>query len=73
LTFSSGLPPIFFNVRFPENIMFAKADEADEEVQNCESFVYDWMKSQQLQTYCSMRVRIRACSDCGLMDFKVSL
>ena len=74
LNFSSGLPPIFFNVRFPENSIFINANhEPDEDdVQNCESFAYDWIKSEQLQTSCSMRVRIRACSDCGLMDFKVS-
>jgi hypothetical protein len=67
---------MLLNVRFPDNNMFIKADEADEEddVQNRESFslAYDWIKSQQVQTSCSMRVRIRACSDCGLMHFKVS-
>jgi hypothetical protein len=31
LIFSSGPPPIFFNVRFPENSMFTKANEADED------------------------------------------
>src|SRR6267154_1433516 len=73
LIFPSGPPPIFFNVRFPKNTTFTKANETDEvDVQNCESFAYDWIKSQQLQTSCSMRVRIRICSDCGLMDFKVS-
>ena len=41
-------------------------------VQNRESFVYDWMKSLQLQTSRSMRVRISACFELGLMDFKVS-
>ncbi len=35
--------------------MFTKANEADEDdVQNCESFAYDWIKSQQVQTSCSM-------------------
>src|SRR6266849_6454804 len=60
LIFPSGAPAIFFNARFPENTMFTKANEADEDdVQNCESFAYDWIKSQQVQTSCSMRVRIR--------------
>ncbi len=69
----SGPPTVFFNVRFPENATFTKADEVYEDnVQNCESLVYDWIKSQQLQTSCNMRARIRACSDCGLMDFRVS-
>ncbi len=69
----SGPSPIFFNVRFPENTTFTNANQADEDnVQNCEFLAYDWIKSQQLQTSCSMRVRIRACSDCGLMDFRVS-
>src|SRR6267154_6211691 len=73
LIFSSGPQPIFFNVRFPENTMITKSNEADgDDVQNCESFAYDWIKSQQLQTSCSMELRIRSCSDCGLMDFKVS-
>jgi hypothetical protein len=50
--------------------MFTKANETDQDdVQNCESFAYDWIKSQQLPTSCSMRVRIRACSDSGLMVF----
>ena len=71
----SGPPPMLSNVRFPENSMFTKADEAvEDDVQN-ESLAYDWIKSQQVQTSCSMRVRIRACSDFGLMDFinKMSL
>jgi len=64
---------MFFNARFPENVTFTKANQVDEDnVQNCESLAYDWIKSQQLQTSCSMRVRIRACCDCGLMDFRVS-
>ena len=61
---------MFVNVRFPENGKFAKADEADEDdVQNSGNFRYDWIKSQQVPTSCSMTVRIRACSDFGLMDF----
>jgi hypothetical protein len=65
----------YIECALPCNNMFTKANEADEDdVQNRESFslAYDWIKSQQVQTSCSMRVRIRACSDCGLMDFKVS-
>jgi hypothetical protein len=31
LIFSSGPPPIFFNVRFPENSRFTKANEAYED------------------------------------------
>src|SRR6266702_1669073 len=41
-------------------------------LQNPESFAYDWIKSLQLQTSCSMRVRILACLESGLMDFTVS-
>ena len=73
MIFPSGPLPKFFDVRFPGNHMFTKTNEADDDdIQNCESFAYDWIKSQQLQTSCNMRVRIRACSDAGLMDFKVS-
>ena len=68
LIFFSAPPAVFFNVRFPEYWMFTKGSEAgQDDVQNCESFAYDWMK--QLQTSSSMRVRIRACSDSGLMNF----
>ena len=42
LILSSVPSPIFFNVRFPENSMFTKADGAGEDnVQNCESNAYD--------------------------------
>jgi hypothetical protein len=55
LTFFSGPPSIFFNVRFPGNSMFTNADETDEDdVQNCGSFAYDWIKSQQLPTSSSI-------------------
>jgi hypothetical protein len=65
---------MFVNVRFPESSMFAKANEADEDdVHNCGYFAYDRIKWQQAPTSFSMTVRIRACSDFGLMDFKVSL
>src|SRR6266571_6821741 len=66
-------PPTFFNVRFPKNHAFTPANEEDKDnIQNCESFAYDWIKSPQLQTSCSMRVRISACLESGLMDCKVS-
>jgi hypothetical protein len=55
LILSPGPSPIFFNVRFPENSMFTKAHETDEDdVQNCGSFAYDWIKSQQVPTSCSI-------------------
>ncbi len=58
---STGLP-VFFNIRFPENRMFTSATEiGNNYVQNCESFAYDWIKSQQLQTCCNMSVRTCAC------------
>ena len=70
LNFFSAPPVVFFNVRFPENWVFTKDSGADQDdVQNCESFAYDWIKSQQLQTSSSMTVRIRDCSDSGMMDF----
>src|SRR6266571_73566 len=66
-------PPTFFNVRFPKNHTFTPANGEDgDNIQNCESFAYDWIKSLQLQTSRSMRVRISACLESGLMDFKVS-
>ena len=70
LILSSGPSPIFINVRFPENSVFTKADETDkDDVQNCWSFAYDWMKSQQVPTSFSISASICACSDSGLMDF----
>src|SRR6266704_682686 len=66
-------PPIFFNVRFPKNHMFTPANREDEDnIQNHESFAYDWIKSLQLQTSRSIVVRISACLELGLMDFRVS-
>src|SRR6266702_4173790 len=71
--FFSVPPSISFNARIPESSTFTLANEVGEDnVQNRESFAYDWIKSQQLQTSCSMRVRIWACLDSGLIDFKVS-
>src|SRR6266702_3344534 len=67
-------PPTFFNVRIPENRTLTPANGVDEDnLQNPESLAYDWIKSPQLQTSCSMRARIWACLESGLMDFKVSL
>src|SRR6266571_4729765 len=66
-------PPTFFNVRFPKNHTFTLANGEDEDnIQNCESFAYDWIKSLQLQTSRSIIVRISACLELGLMDLKVS-
>src|SRR6266571_8179786 len=46
-------PPVFFNVRFPKNHTFTPANGEDEDnIQNCDSFAYDWIKSPQLQTSC---------------------
>src|SRR6266702_342336 len=65
-------PPIFPNVRFPKNHTFIPASREDEgSVQNCASFAYDWIKSLQLQTSRSIIVRISACLESGLMDFRV--
>src|SRR5579859_3690669 len=61
-SFLSTWPPVFFNIRFPEKDMFTLATETGKYyVQNCESFAYDRIKSQQLQTCCNMSVRIYAC------------
>ncbi len=74
LIFLSRTPPIFFNVRFTENSMFTKVNEAGEDnAHSCESSAYDWINLQLAQTSFNMRVRISACLDFNLMDFKVSL
>jgi len=70
LILSSGPSPICFNVRFPANSMFTRADETGEDdVQNFRSFAYDWIKSQQVATSFSISVSICACLDSGFLDF----
>src|SRR6266436_9825187 len=52
--------------------MLAMANETKEDVQNWMSCAYDWIKSLQQQTCCSMSLRICPCLDCGVMFFKGS-
>ena len=71
--FLSTWPSIYFNVRFPENRMLASATEAGRDhIQKFESFAYDWIKSQQLQTCCNISVRTCACLGTRSMVLKVS-
>jgi hypothetical protein len=71
--FLSTWVPVFFKIRFPENRMFTLATEIGKDyVQNCASFAYDWIKSQQLQTCCNMSVRISACLGTRSIVLKVS-
>ena len=72
-SFLSTLLPVFFNIRFPENRMFTSAAETGKYyIQNCESFAYDRIKSQQLQTCCNMSVMICVCLGTRSIVLKVS-
>ena len=54
LILSSGPSTVYFNVRFPENSMFTKADQVGEDYVQNGSFAYDWIKSQQVLTSSSI-------------------